>query len=56
MIWMGDPNPPPTIEKERTFLCYVGLRRLGMTAVSVAKELGVCPSSVSKLIGRGSRH
>ena len=37
----------------RAMLCYVGVRKLGLTAVYVAKELGVSPSSVSKSIVRG---
>jgi predicted transcriptional regulator len=31
------------------------VRKLGLTSVSVAKELGVSPSAVSKSIGRGQQ-
>ena len=43
------------VVKARAVLCYVGVRKLGLTSVSVSKELGVSPSAVSKSIGRGQQ-
>jgi putative transposase len=43
----------PCIAKARAVFCYLGVRRLGLTCVSIAKELGISPSAVSKSIGRG---
>jgi hypothetical protein len=43
------------VVKARAVLCYVGVRKLGLTSVSVAKELAISPSAVSKLIGRGQQ-
>lgn len=45
----------PAVVKARSILCYVGVRKLGLTSVSVAKELGVSPSAVSKSIVRGQQ-
>jgi len=45
----------PAVVKARAILCYVGVRKLGLTSVSVAKELGVSPSAVSKSIVRGQQ-
>ena len=45
----------PVVAKERVVLCYVGVRKLGLTSASVAKELGISPSAVSKSIGRGQQ-
>jgi hypothetical protein len=45
----------PAVVKARAILCYMGVRKLGLTSVSVAKELGVSPSAVSKSIGRGQQ-
>jgi putative transposase len=45
----------PAVVKARAVLCYVGVRKLGLTSASVAKELGVSPSAVSKSIGRGQQ-
>jgi len=45
----------PAVVKARAVLCYVGVRKLGLTSVSIAKELGVSPSAVSKSIGRGQQ-
>lgn len=41
------------IAKGRAVICYVGVRKLGLSSVSIAKELGVSPSAVSKSIVRG---
>ena len=43
----------PTIAKARAVLCYMGVRKLGLTSASIAKELGISPSAVSKSIERG---
>jgi len=40
----------PALVKVRAFFCYVGVRKLGLTSVSVVKELGVSPAAVSKSI------
>ena len=45
----------PAVVKARAVLCYVGVRKLGLTSASVAKELGISPSAVSKSIGRGQQ-
>jgi len=37
------------VAKARAVLCHVGVRK-GLTSASVAKELGMSPSAVSKLI------
>ena len=42
----------PSIAKARAVLCYVGVRKLGLTSASIAKELGISPSAVSKAIVR----
>ena len=33
----------------------MGVRKLGLPSASVAKELGISPSAVSKLLGRGQQ-
>ena len=45
----------PAVVKARAILCYPGVRRLGLTFVSVGKELGVSLSAVSKSIVRGQQ-
>lgn len=42
----------PTIAKARAVLCYLGVRKIGLTSASIAAELGVSPSAVSKAIAR----
>ena len=42
----------PTIAKARAVLCYLGVRRIGLTSVSIATELGISPSAVSRAIAR----
>lgn len=44
-----------SIAKARAVLCYVGARQLGLTGISLAKELGVSPSAVSRAIVRGPK-
>ena len=44
-----------SIAKARAVLCYVGPRQLGLASVSLAKELGVSPSAVSRAILRGPK-
>jgi putative transposase len=43
----------PTIAKARAVLCYLAVRKIGMTSASIAAELGISPSAVSKAIARG---
>ncbi len=42
----------PAIAKARAVLCYLGVRKIGLSAVSIAKELGISPSTVSRSIAR----
>jgi len=42
----------PTIAKARAILCYLGVRKIGLTSVSIAKELGISQSAVSRAIAR----
>lgn len=44
-----------SISKARVVLCYVGVRQLGLSSVSLARELGVSPSAVSRAILRGPK-
>lgn len=44
-----------TVAKARSVLCYLGVRRLGLTSASLSKELGISPSAVSKAIARGKK-
>ena len=39
-----------TVAKARAVLCYLGVRKLGLTSVSISKELGISQSAVSKAI------
>jgi putative transposase len=41
------------IAKARALVCYVGVHRLGATCASIARELGISPSTVSKSMVRG---
>jgi putative transposase len=41
-----------SVGKARAVLCYVGVRKLGLTSASFAKELGMSPSAVSRSIVR----
>jgi hypothetical protein len=36
-------------------LCYLAVRKLGLTSASIAKELGISPSAVSKAILRAPK-
>lgn len=42
----------PTIAKARAVLCYLGVRKIGLTSVSIATELGISQSAVSRAIAR----
>jgi hypothetical protein len=42
----------PTIAKARAVICYLGVRKLGLTSVSIATELGISQSDVSRAIVR----
>lgn len=44
-----------TVAKARSVLCYLGVRKLGLTSASLSKELGISPSAVSKAIARGKK-
>jgi len=45
----------PSISQARAVLCYVGARKLGFPSVSIAEELGISPSTVSRAILRGRK-
>jgi len=45
----------PTIAKARALVCYLGVRKVGLTEASIAKEIGISPSAVSRAILRGSK-
>lgn len=45
----------PGISRARAVLCYVGARKLGFPSVSIAEELGISPSTVSRAILRGRK-
>jgi putative transposase len=45
----------PAIADARAILCYLAVRKLGLTSASIAKELGISPSAVSKAILRAPR-
>jgi len=45
----------PSIAKARAVLCYLGVRKMGLTSASIAKELGISPSAVSRGISRASQ-
>jgi DNA-binding CsgD family transcriptional regulator len=42
----------PAIAKARAVLCYLGVRKIGLSSVSIAKELGISPSTVSRSVAR----
>lgn len=48
-------NRSRTVAKARSVLCYLGVRRLGLTSIRLSKELGIGPSALSKAIARGMR-
>jgi len=41
------------VVKARAGLCYLAVRKLGATAVKLARELNISPSAVSKSVARG---
>jgi putative transposase len=43
------------ISQARAALCYVGVRKLGFSSVSISEELDVGPSAVSRAILRGQK-
>jgi predicted transcriptional regulator len=49
------PALSAAIAKARSALCYLAVRKLGITAVTISKELGISPSAVSKAIVREQR-
>jgi chromosomal replication initiation ATPase DnaA len=42
----------PAIAKARAVICYLGVRKIGLTSVSIATELGISQSAVSRAIAR----
>jgi chromosomal replication initiation ATPase DnaA len=44
-----------SVAKVRAVMCYLGMRRIGLTSVSVAKELGLTPAAVSRGVSRASQ-
>ena len=38
--------------KARAVICYLGVRKIGLTSVSIATELGISQSAVSRAIAR----
>jgi putative transposase len=44
-----------SVAKARAVLCYLGVRKMGLTAASIAKEIGISPSAVSRAIPRASQ-
>jgi len=45
----------PAVAKVGVVLCYVGVRKLGLTSASIAKNPGISPSTVSKSIIRAQQ-
>lgn len=45
----------PAVARARAVFCYLGVRKLGLTSASIAKELGISPSAVSKSILRAQQ-
>lgn len=45
----------PAVAKVRVVLCYVGVRKLGLTSASIAKNPGISSSTVSKSIIRAQQ-
>jgi REP element-mobilizing transposase RayT len=37
----------------RSLACYWAVRELGMTTVAVSKEMGICPTAVTRAVSRG---
>jgi hypothetical protein len=50
--WRGPTPPRPST---RAVLCYLGVRKMGLTSASIAKELGISPSAVTRGISRASQ-
>jgi chromosomal replication initiation ATPase DnaA len=42
----------PAMANARAVLCHLGLRKIGLTSVSIANELGISTSAVSRAIAR----
>jgi hypothetical protein len=49
---LGSGSKVPNVAKARAVLCYVGVRGMGLTAASIAKDIGISPSAVSRAISR----
>ena len=45
----------PNVAKGRAVLCYVGVRGMGLTAASIAKDMGISASAVSRAISRAPK-
>jgi chromosomal replication initiation ATPase DnaA len=44
-----------TVSKARAVLCYLGVRRHGLTVAHISKELGIIPSAVSRAVSRAQK-
>jgi len=49
---LGSGSKVPAIAKARAVICYLGVRKIGLTSVSIATELGISQSAVSRAIAR----
>jgi len=47
---MGSGIRVPDVTKAWGVPCYVGVRRMGLTAASIEKDIGINPSAVSRAI------
>lgn len=44
-----------SVSKARAVLCYLGVRKIGLSSVSIAAELGITPAAVSRGISRAAQ-
>lgn len=44
-----------SVAKARAVMCYLEVRKIGLTLVSVAKEFGITPAAVSRGVSRASQ-
>ena len=49
------PGKQPNRVKARSFLCYWGVRELGMSCTVIAERLGMTQPGVSRAVQRGER-
>ena len=50
------PGKQPKRVWARSVVCYLAVSELAATHAVLSKELGMCPSAVSKAVARGKRH